>query len=61
LGVGGESEDKGTEQRYFVQQEELPLDKKIYRGRFEKSAPTIFNGEDLDQPTFMRQNVKIRL
>jgi cell division protein FtsZ len=50
----------GTEQRYFAQQEELPLDKKIYRGRFEKSAPTILNGEDLDQPTFMRQNIKIR-
>ncbi|MDR1192178.1 MAG: hypothetical protein LBK60_11055 [Verrucomicrobiales bacterium] len=53
---------QGTEQRYFAQQqEELPLDQKIYRGRFEKSAPTIFHGEDLDQPTFMRQNIKIRL
>lgn len=50
-----------TEQKYFVQQEELPLDKKIYRGRFEKSSPTIFNGEDLDQPTFMRRNIKVRL
>ncbi|MDR2462704.1 MAG: hypothetical protein LBD30_02875 [Verrucomicrobiales bacterium] len=57
----GVTERKSAEQRYFVQQEELPLDKKIYRGRFEKSAPTIFNGEDLDQPTFMRRNVKIRL
>jgi cell division protein FtsZ len=61
FGTADESDNKGTEQKYFVQQEELPLDKKIYRGRFEKSAPTILNGEDLDQPTFMRQNVKIRL
>ncbi|MDD5262187.1 MAG: hypothetical protein PHD76_10110 [Methylacidiphilales bacterium] len=50
-----------TEQKYFIQQDELPLDKKTFRGRFEKAAPTMFNGQDLDQPTFMRLNIKVRL
>jgi cell division protein FtsZ len=29
-------------------------------GRFEKSEPTIVNGEDLDVPTFLRRNLKPR-
>ena len=49
------------QQKYFIQQDELPLEKKTYRGRFEKSAPTVFNGQDLDQPTYLRLNLKIRL
>jgi cell division protein FtsZ len=32
----------------------------ISRGRFEKSEPTIIDGQDLDVPTFLRKNVKIR-
>jgi cell division protein FtsZ len=32
----------------------------LNRGRFEKSEPTIVNGQDLDVPTFMRRNVKIK-
>jgi len=30
----------------------------VARGRFEKSEPTIIEGEDLDIPTFLRQNQK---
>ena len=30
------------------------------RGRFEKSEPTIVDGEDLDVPTFMRKNLKMK-
>jgi cell division protein FtsZ len=30
------------------------------RGRFEKSEPTIIDGQDLDVPTFLRKNVKIK-
>ena len=30
------------------------------RGRFDKSEPTIVDGEDLDVPTFMRKNVKMK-
>lgn len=32
----------------------------VTRGRFEKSEPTIVNGEDLDVPTFLRRNLKTR-
>ncbi|MEO8353023.1 MAG: cell division protein FtsZ [Chthoniobacteraceae bacterium] len=32
----------------------------VTRGRFEKSEPTIEGGQDLDVPTFLRQNVKVR-
>ncbi len=30
------------------------------RGRFEKSEPTIVDGQDLDVPTFLRRNVKVK-
>jgi len=30
------------------------------RGRFEKSEPTIIDGQDLDVPTFMRKRVRIK-
>lgn len=32
----------------------------VSRGRFEKSEPTIVDGEDLDVPTFLRKNAKLR-
>ncbi len=38
-------------------QEMLQFDP-VNRGRFEKSEPTIVDGQDLDVPTFMRQNPK---
>lgn len=41
------------------QQESLPFET-VNRGRFEKSEPTIVNGQDLDVPTFMRRNVKLK-
>lgn len=50
-----------TPQRYFAQQEELELDSRINRGRFEKTVPTVIDGQDLDVPTFMRQGLKIKL
>jgi cell division protein FtsZ len=53
--------NKMTPERYFDRQEELPLDKKIPRGRFEKSSPTMWDGQDLDQPTFMRMGIKIKI
>lgn len=50
------------QQKYFNEQVELPFDVKTLRGRFEKSDPTIHpNGENLDQPTFIRLGIKIRL
>jgi cell division protein FtsZ len=42
-----------------VKQETLQFES-ISRGRFEKSEPTIIDGQDLDIPTFLRKNVKVR-
>lgn len=52
---------KSKKERYFGQQTELPLQQKIFRGRFEKADPTLLDGQDLDQPTFMRLGLKIKL
>src|SRR4051794_3979175 len=32
----------------------------ITRGRFEKSEPTIIEGEDLDVPTYLRKHIKVK-
>jgi cell division protein FtsZ len=32
----------------------------VTRGRFEKSEPTIIEGEDLDVPTYLRKNIKMK-
>lgn len=39
-------------------QEDLPL-QPVSRGRFSESEPTLYNGEDLDVPTFIRRGVWI--
>jgi len=39
-------------------QKELPLGI-VFKGRFEKSDPTIRNGEDLDVPTYIRRGVPL--
>jgi cell division protein FtsZ len=41
-----------------LQQGVLPLEI-VSRGRFEKSEPTIYRGEDLDVPTFIRHGVAL--
>jgi cell division protein FtsZ len=40
------------------QQSELPLEI-VFKGRFEKSEPTIRHGEDLDLPTYIRRGVPL--
>ena len=40
-------------------QENLPLEG-VPRGRFEKSEPTLYNGEDLDVPTYIRRGVSLK-
>ena len=42
-----------------VKQETLQFEP-VSRGRFEKSEPTIIDGQDLDVPTFLRRNLKVR-
>ncbi len=46
--------------KYIAKQEELQFDGS-HRGRFEKSIETIYKGENLDQPTFRRRKLAIRL
>lgn len=41
-----------------LRQGQLPLEI-VSKGRFEKSEPTIHQGEDLDVPTFMRRGVQL--
>ncbi len=41
-----------------MKQVQLPLEI-ISRGRFEKSEPTICNGQDLDVPTYIRRGVAL--
>ena len=40
-------------------QEHLPLEG-VSRGRFDKSEPTLYDGEDLDLPTFIRRGVSLK-
>lgn len=42
-----------------IKQETLQFEP-VTRGRFEKSEPTIVDGQDLDVPTFLRRNVRIK-
>src|SRR5262249_22966014 len=34
--------------------------KPVTRGRYEKSEPTIIEGEALDVPTYLRKNIKVK-
>ena len=40
--------------------QEQMLFEPVARGRFERSEPTIVDGQDLDVPTFLRRNVKVK-
>src|SRR5215469_11124739 len=42
-----------------VKQETLQFEP-VSRGRFEKSEPTIIDGQDLDVPTFLRKHVRVK-
>ena len=39
---------------------EVSITENTVRGRFDKSEPTVVDGEDLDVPTFMRKNLKVK-
>jgi len=48
-----------TEKSAQAKQEVLQFEP-ITRGRFEKSEPTIVEGEDLDVPTYLRKKIKVK-
>jgi cell division protein FtsZ len=41
-----------------LKQGQLPLEI-ISKGRFEKSEPTVHQGQDLDVPTYIRRNMPL--
>ena len=49
---------KAAQKKIEAKQEVLQFDA-VSRGRFEKSEPTIIDGQDLDVPTFLRRRVKV--
>ena len=50
----------GAATRFVAKQEEMQFEGPP-RGRFEKTQETIYNGENLDLPTFRRRRLEIRL
>ena len=48
-----------TEKLIQAKQEVMQFEP-VTRGRFEKSEPTIIEGQDLDVPTFLRKNVRVK-
>ena len=52
-------EEKPSEKNVQAKQEVLQFES-VTRGRFEKSEPTIVEGEDLDVPTYLRKNIKVK-
>jgi cell division protein FtsZ len=54
-----ESENPKPEKASAARQEVLQFEP-VTRGRFEKSEPTIVEGQDLDVPTFLRKNIRVK-
>jgi cell division protein FtsZ len=48
-----------AEKKPLAKQEVMQFEP-VTRGRFEKSEPTIVEGQDLDVPTFLRKNVRVK-
>jgi cell division protein FtsZ len=52
-------EVKPPKEKVHAKQEMMQFEP-VTRGRFEKSEPTIIEGQDLDVPTFLRKNIKVK-
>jgi cell division protein FtsZ len=57
--IAQQEEKLPTEKSLPAKQEVLQFEP-VTRGRFEKSEPTIVEGEDLDVPTYLRKNIKVK-
>ncbi len=53
-------EPKPVEEKKVHAKQEVMQFEPVTRGRFEKSEPTIVEGQDLDIPTFLRKNVRVK-
>src|SRR6266496_1239102 len=52
-------EEKSPPEKSVQPKQEVLQFEPVTRGRFEKSEPTIVEGEDLDVPTYLRKNIKV--
>jgi cell division protein FtsZ len=55
-----EKEAKPPKEKYVQAKQEVLQFEPVTRGRFEKSEPTIVEGQDLDIPTFLRKNIRVK-
>ncbi len=53
-------EEKVSTEKSMQAKQEILQFEPINRGRFEKSEPTIVEGEDLDVPTYLRKKIKVK-
>ena len=53
-------EAKPPVEKYVQAKQEVLQFEPVTRGRFEKSEPTIVEGHDLDVPTFLRKNIRVK-
>jgi cell division protein FtsZ len=53
-------EPKPVEEKKVQAKQEVLQFEPVTRGRFEKSEPTIVEGQDLDVPTFLRKNIRVK-
>jgi cell division protein FtsZ len=53
-------EEKASVEKSMHAKQEVLQFEPVNRGRFEKSEPTIVEGEDLDVPTYLRKKIKVR-
>src|SRR5216683_2482302 len=55
-----EKEAKAPKEKCVQAKQEVMQFEPATRGRFEKSEPTIVEGQDLDIPTFLRKNIRVK-
>jgi cell division protein FtsZ len=55
-----QNEEKLRVEKSVQAKQEILQFEPVTRGRFEKSEPTIVEGEDLDVPTYLRKNIKVK-
>ena len=55
-----EKEAKPPKEKIVQATQEVLQFEPVTRGRFEKSEPTIVEGQDLDIPTFLRKNIRVK-
>ena len=58
--VPWKEEKAPTEKSAAPAKQEVLQFEPVTRGRFEKSEPTIIEGEDLDVPTYLRKHIKVK-